>query len=119
MRKLEKVFKALSDSTRIRLLKLLQGSGELCVCQITAALKMSQTRVSRNLGMLKDAGFVTDRRKGLWVFYSVNKEEINDYHKEINLLMAKWLNDEEVIKKDLLGVKKPLSDKIKKACGAC
>ncbi|MDD5454412.1 MAG: metalloregulator ArsR/SmtB family transcription factor [Candidatus Ratteibacteria bacterium] len=100
MRQLIKVFKALSDETRLRILKILQERDELCVCEIMQALNISQTRASRNLGILKDAGFITDRRKGLWVFYCVNKEKTNEYHTAINKLAKNWLNDKEIIRED-------------------
>ena len=106
MRQLVKVFKALSDETRLRMFKILQNRDELCVCEIMQALNISQTRASRNLGILKDAGFITDRRDGLWVHYSINKEKINEYHLAINNLLKNWLNDEDIIKKDKERLKK-------------
>jgi len=78
MRELVKVFKALSDETRIRLLKLL-SERELCVCELMQALDMTQSRVSRNLGILKEAGLVKDRRDGLWIYYSLNRKSFNQY----------------------------------------
>ena len=106
MRQLIKVFKALSDETRLRMLKILQKKKEVCVCKIMQALNISQSRASRNLGILKDAGFVNDRRDGLWVYYSVNKDKVNDYHVEINKLVDKWLDDSSIIKKDRERLKK-------------
>jgi len=73
MRQLIKVFKALSDETKLRILKILQERDELCVCEIMQALNISQSRASRNLGILKNAGFVIDRRDGLWIHHSLNK----------------------------------------------
>ncbi|HOT93916.1 MAG TPA: metalloregulator ArsR/SmtB family transcription factor [Methanoregulaceae archaeon] len=63
------LFKALSDETRLRIFLLL-GTGELCVCQIQAALAMSQAKVSRHLMVLRHAGLVDARREGLWMYYS-------------------------------------------------
>ncbi|MDH7510101.1 MAG: metalloregulator ArsR/SmtB family transcription factor [Methanolinea sp.] len=62
------IFKALSDETRLRIYLLL-GGGELCVCHIQAALGTTQTKVSRHLGVLRNAGLVTARREGLWIYY--------------------------------------------------
>lgn len=62
------IFKALSDETRLRIYLLL-GQGELCVCHIQAALGTTQTKVSRHLGVLRNAGLVTSRRDGLWMYY--------------------------------------------------
>ena len=100
MRNLVKVFKALSDETRIRLLKLLQHR-ETCVCELMQALNMTQSRVSRNLGILKDAGLVKDRRDGLWVHYSLNEESFNRYAGPILELMKGWANDDEVVRDDM------------------
>ena len=100
MRQLIKVFKTLSDETKVRILKVLQERDELCVCEIMQALNISQSRASRNLGILKDAGFVTDRRNGLWVYYSISKQKVNEYHQGINELMENWLNHEDIIKED-------------------
>ena len=98
-----KVFKALSDETRIRLLKLLQQR-ELCVCELMQVLNMTQSRVSRNLGILKDAGLVKDRRDGLWVHYSLNEKSFNRYAVPLLELLRDWANDDEVILKDLEGL---------------
>ena len=116
LRQLLKVFKALSDETRLRILKVLQERDELCVCEIMQALGISESRTSRNLGMLKDAGFVTDRREGLWVHYSLNKEKLNDYHQVINRLMKGWLNDEGIIKEDRKRLRKAVKLSSKNRC---
>lgn len=105
MRELIKVFKALSDETRIRLLKLLQQR-ELCVCELMQSLNMTQSRVSRNLGILKDAGLVKDRRNGLWVHYSLDQKSFNRYAVPILELLKDWLNDDAVTLEDLDGLSK-------------
>ena len=114
MRQLIKVFKTLSDETKIRILKILQERDELCVCEIMQALDISQSRASRNLGILKDAGFVSDRRDGLWVYYFLNKEKINKYHQAINALMKNWLNGEAIIKEDRERLKKAVKLSLRK-----
>ena len=63
------MFDALVDATRRRILALLVHQGELCVCELTAALDDSQPKVSRHLAVLKDAGIVIPRREGTWIFY--------------------------------------------------
>ncbi|MBI4726257.1 metalloregulator ArsR/SmtB family transcription factor [candidate division TA06 bacterium] len=68
MKQTVKIFKALGDPTRLRIVKLLEN-GELCVCQLTAALDMGQSRISRHLSILKEAGLIVDDRKGKWVHY--------------------------------------------------
>ena len=64
MRELIKVRRTLSDKVRLCILKILQEGDELCVCEIMQALDISQTRASRNLGILRNAGIVTGRRGG-------------------------------------------------------
>lgn len=75
MNDLLNIFKALSDETRIRILKLLQG-GELCVCDIVTALDMIQPKVSFHLCVLKDAGLIKDRKQGRWIHYSLEESDI-------------------------------------------
>jgi ArsR family transcriptional regulator len=75
MNDLLKIFKALSDETRIRILKLLEG-GELCVCDIVTALDMIQPKVSFHLCVLKDAGLIKDRKQGKWIHYSLDESDI-------------------------------------------
>jgi ArsR family transcriptional regulator, arsenate/arsenite/antimonite-responsive transcriptional repressor len=65
---METVFKALADTTRLRILGLLL-TGEVCVCHIHASLKISQPKASRHLAYLRKAGLVATRREGLWVHY--------------------------------------------------
>jgi len=67
---------ALSDETRIEIVRLL-GSGERCVCELTDALDAAQSRLSFHLRTLKDAGVVTDRREGRWVYYTLDREAID------------------------------------------
>jgi len=71
MEKLALYFKALSDETRLRILKLLEV-GELCVCDITAALDMTQPNVSFHLGILKESGLIKDRKQGRWSYYDLD-----------------------------------------------
>lgn len=75
MNKLSALFKALSDETRLRIVRLLKD-GELCVCDIVAALGMVQPKVSFHLNVLKEAGFITDRREGRWIHYRLNESEL-------------------------------------------
>jgi ArsR family transcriptional regulator len=69
-------FHALSDETRLQLLELLRD-GEQCVCDLTGALDAAQSRLSFHLKTLKDAGLVTDRRQGRWVYYALNPEALD------------------------------------------
>src|SRR5512136_1591368 len=78
MRDIVKAAKALSDETRLRILNLLLAR-ECCVCEVMRVLKISQTRASRNLNLLYDAGFLSVRREGLWAYYSIETSELKKY----------------------------------------
>ena len=65
-------YSALSNEIRLRCLVLLQSEGELCVCELTHALALSQPMISRHLALLRDTNLVIDRREGQWVYYSIN-----------------------------------------------
>jgi ArsR family transcriptional regulator len=67
--------KALSDEIRVRMLNLLLQR-ECCVCEVTQVLNISQTRASRNLSMLHQAGFLNQRKEGLWAYYSVDRPSL-------------------------------------------
>jgi ArsR family transcriptional regulator, arsenate/arsenite/antimonite-responsive transcriptional repressor len=69
--------KALSDETRIRILNLILQR-ECCVCEVMQVLGISQTRASRNLSMLHNAGFLKFRKKGLWAYYSIDKSSLEN-----------------------------------------
>jgi ArsR family transcriptional regulator len=75
MDELVTVFKALSDETRLRIIKLLE-QGELCVCDITAALDIVQPKASFHLSALKEAGLIKDRKQGKWIHYSLNEKDL-------------------------------------------
>ena len=68
------LFKALSDSTRLRCVTLLAENDELCVCELTHALDLPQPKISHHLGGLRKAGLVTDRKAGLWTYYRINPD---------------------------------------------
>ena len=66
--------KQMADQTRLRSLILLHREGELCVCELTHALGLSQPKISRHLAKLRETGIVQGRREGLWIYYSVDAE---------------------------------------------
>ena len=75
MKDILQVYKALSDETRLRIIKLLEH-GELCVCDIVASLDIIQPKISFHLGVLKEAGLVKDRRVSKWIHYRLDDSEI-------------------------------------------
>jgi ArsR family transcriptional regulator, arsenate/arsenite/antimonite-responsive transcriptional repressor len=72
-----RLFHALSDETRLSILKRLRH-GERCVCELTDALDAAQSRLSFHLRVLKEAGLVIDRREGRWMYYTLNGETLGD-----------------------------------------
>ena len=74
MRSLIKIFKALSDQNRIRILKMLQIRS-LCVCEITEVLNLATSTVSKHLSILRDADLIFDEKDGKWVNYHLNMSE--------------------------------------------
>lgn len=71
---LVRLFTALGDRTRLRLLNLMNGR-EVCVCYFVEILKQSQPKISRHLAYLRNAGIVTARREGKWMHYSIERPE--------------------------------------------
>ena len=69
------VFKALSDKTRLSILKLLEH-GELCACEIAAALDTIQPKISFHLTTLKEAGLIKDRKHGKWIHYRLDESDM-------------------------------------------
>ncbi|WP_341938935.1 metalloregulator ArsR/SmtB family transcription factor [Marinimicrobium sp. C2-29] len=67
-------FKSLADDTRLKSLLLIEREGELCVCELMAALGQSQPTISRHLARLRRDGLLLDRRQGQWVFYRLHPE---------------------------------------------
>jgi len=71
MKKQARFFKALADETRLQILALLSWRGELCVCDIMTVLGLTQSKVSRHLRYLTQAGILEDERRGIWVSYRI------------------------------------------------
>lgn len=74
MKHLAQTIKALSDPIRLRIILLLQAEGELCVCDLTAVLKLPQSTISRHLAYLKRSCWVDTRRDGVWMYYTLSRE---------------------------------------------
>jgi len=105
MRDLVKAMKALSDETRLRILNLLLER-ECCVCEVMQALDISQTRASRNLSALYDAGFLKLRKDGLWSLYSIDREETKPYYTDLVEAVRKGLKGNELVARDRERLKK-------------
>jgi len=88
-----KVFKALSDPNRVKIVKMLQRRS-MCVCELQAALKVAQPTVSKHLKILEEAGFVRYEKDGLWVNYHLSDGSSSPYVASLLGNMRHWLEDE-------------------------
>jgi ArsR family transcriptional regulator len=70
-----KVFKALADETRLRILEQLASAGSpMCACRIEGCCDLSQPTISHHLKVLREAGLIAGERRGTWIYYSINRE---------------------------------------------
>ena len=99
IRKMEKVFKALSDRNRLRIMNMLCHKS-LCVCEITHILQISQSTVSGHLRVLKDAELLIDHKDKLWVDYRLNGE--TPWINEIVDLIKKQAENDSLMENDVL-----------------
>ncbi|AWV86390.1 metalloregulator ArsR/SmtB family transcription factor [Acinetobacter radioresistens] len=79
-------FKCLADSTRLNILKLVMNRENVCVCEFTAQLKLSQPKISRHLALLRNLGILLDQRKGQWVYYRLNPDLPNWAHDILKII---------------------------------
>lgn len=99
LQELETVFKALADSTRLRILALLT-TGEVCVCNVHDTLKIAQPKASRHLAYLRRAGLVETRRDGLWVHYRLAQHS-NQVIAAVESAVRHALTHSSVVRRDL------------------
>ena len=88
--------KCLADETRARIALLVSGEKELCVCELTCALDVTQPKISRHLAQLRNCGLLSDRRQGQWVYYRLHPDLPVWAKKTLKLMReahAEWLND--------------------------
>lgn len=111
MKGLENVLKACSDKNRIRILKLLEKK-RLCVCEIAFVLGITQPSVSRHLKKLKKAGLIETEQDSFWTNYILKSK--NKYSKSVLSLMKNWLKDDEIVKKDIIRLRK--ANRLKLCC---
>jgi ArsR family transcriptional regulator len=107
VKSLTRLFRALGDETRLRIVALL-SHGELCVCHLEKALDLSQPNVSRQLGILRMAGVVDARREGTWVYYALAVQD----HEAVATVLAtltETFGAERAIRAD--------HAKLRKSCG--
>lgn len=100
MRDYLKIFKALSDKNRLRIVKMLEGK-PMCVCEITAVLKLAPSTVSKHLSLLHEAELIQDKKDGKWVNYSLPKKSQIPFVSEILKLLSRSLGDDPAVLADM------------------
>jgi ArsR family transcriptional regulator len=100
-----KAMKALSDETRLRIMNILLER-ECCVCEVMAVLGISQTRASRNLGLLQDAGFLKMRKIGQWALYSMDEPAMKESLSDLVKAVREALRDNKVAAQDRENLKR-------------
>jgi ArsR family transcriptional regulator, arsenate/arsenite/antimonite-responsive transcriptional repressor len=94
-----KFFKALSDSNRLRILKMLQTK-PLCVCEITNVLALATSTVSQHLKILRDAGFIIEEKEGKWVNYLIHPRPADPRISSLLASLDYWIAEESLIISD-------------------
>ena len=116
MNQLAEILKALSDPTRLRVLRLLEH-GQLCVCDLMEGLDLPQSKVSRHMSFLKNAGWVASERKGKWVYYSL-ATPINPTQRDVLNALRKHLPDQDEAKQDYARLLDFLKTKTADSCNS-
>lgn len=98
-------YKQLADETRLRSLVLMMIAGELCVCELTHALGLSQPKISRHLAQLREARLVQDRRDGQWIYYRINPD-LPDWARMVLDATAAGVQDRAPFVHDRLALKR-------------
>jgi ArsR family transcriptional regulator len=98
MRNLASIIKSLEEETRLRIMALLLHAEELCVCDFMAVLQLPQSTVSRHLSLLKNAGWLSDRRAGVWIHYSLAKDLSPIHTTLVAALRAIFIKNEAAVK---------------------
>jgi ArsR family transcriptional regulator len=112
MRQAVKVFKALSDPTRLRILRILLQR-ELCVCELVFTLKMEQSRISHQLRILRDADLVEDIRHGKWTNYKIPKKTRKNLIELFEKILKETFSDSEEFEEDKKNLEICLKEKIR------
>ena len=99
MKELAQIFKSLSDTNRIRILKMLEIR-PLCVCEITSVLGLAMSTVSKHLSILRESDLIFDLKENKWVNYYLNATTQKQFTQEILPLLKNWLPDEPQILQD-------------------
>jgi ArsR family transcriptional regulator, arsenate/arsenite/antimonite-responsive transcriptional repressor len=104
VRPLSRIFRALGDETRLRIVALL-AHGELCVCHVEQALGLTQPNASRQLGILRSAGIVDSRREGTWVYYRIAEQE-HETTRRVLAVLTDSLGARRALRSDLVRLRR-------------
>ncbi|WP_305043992.1 ArsR/SmtB family transcription factor [Geoalkalibacter sp.] len=115
MKNIARLFKALADETRLRILALLTR-GELCVCDLMSILDLPQSTVSRHLAYLRNAGLVVDRRQGVWMYYQL-APAADALHSDIQQLVKLRLTEDGLAHRDIQTLDTFMANKKTRVCG--
>jgi ArsR family transcriptional regulator, arsenate/arsenite/antimonite-responsive transcriptional repressor len=96
MKSFIKVMKALSDPSRVKIMKMLQNR-ILCVCEIQAVLEFAQSTTSKHLQILENAGLITSKKDGLWVNYMIADGSESPYAASLIGSLKHWLDGDAEI----------------------
>ncbi|MCZ6673856.1 MAG: metalloregulator ArsR/SmtB family transcription factor [Verrucomicrobia bacterium] len=103
------LFRALSETPRIRILNLLAQSGEVCNCQIEQVTGYGNSKISRHLAFLKNAGLIQDRRNWVWIYYSITPAG-SHVHELIHQILDTLPEEHELLRAD--------TEKLKSCCSS-
>jgi ArsR family transcriptional regulator len=111
LKEMEKIIKALADKNRLRIIYLLNGKRDICVCEITDIIGLSQPTISSHLRLLENAGLVESNKDGLWVNYNINSQAELFSRRSIERICNDLKKDKQAIS-DLKKLKAINRDKI-------
>lgn len=101
--------RALADSTRLRIIVLLNQGAELCVCELTEALQISQPKISRHLATLRESELIQARREGQWVYYQLH-QQLPEWAMEVIASVAKGCIGQPSYDADLVWLSKRIGN---------
>lgn len=99
MKELIKIFKALSDPNRLRIVKMLERRS-LCLCEIAAVLNLAASTVSKHLSILREANLIVDHKNGKWVNFYLNKDTSERYAREMLRFLETNRLDDDILLRD-------------------
>ncbi len=108
MQKILEILKILSDETRLKIVSLL-AENELCVCELMEALRMSQSRVSNHLRILRNTRIIEAKREGKWIFYSLPRDTMDKVLGEIVQVIVNRIDEEEYLTREKILIKRLIS----------